>query len=111
MGQVFARFLSEPPARAKKGKTVVYISDTHGLHRDVVLPTGHILVHAGDFTRCGNVYDSIDFNDWLGELPHRHKIVVFGNHEQGSTRGKRFKTSMLTPLHTQGARPGCSPTR
>jgi Icc-related predicted phosphoesterase len=23
----------------------------------------------------------VDFNDWLGELPHRHKIVVPGNHE------------------------------
>jgi len=23
----------------------------------------------------------IDFNTWLGELPHRHKIVVPGNHE------------------------------
>jgi hypothetical protein len=22
-----------------------------------------------------------DFNEWLGELPHRHKIVVPGNHE------------------------------
>ena len=90
MGQVFARFLGiaqpEPPARAKKGMTVVCISDTHGLHRDVVVPTGDILVHAGDFTRFGNVDDAIDFNDWLGELSHKHKIVVFGNHEQGSTR-------------------------
>jgi hypothetical protein len=38
--------------------------------------------HAGDFTMFSESMKAVaDFNDWLGELPHRHKIVVPGNHE------------------------------
>ena len=28
-----------------------------------------------------SAYAILDFDDWLGELPHRHKVVVPGNHE------------------------------
>ena len=30
---------------------IVCISDTHGKTKDMVLPSGDVLVHAGDFTR------------------------------------------------------------
>jgi Icc-related predicted phosphoesterase len=40
-----------------------------------------ILIHAGDFTMFSESMDVAAFNDWLGELPHRYKIVVPGNHE------------------------------
>jgi Icc-related predicted phosphoesterase len=61
---------------------IVAISDTHQLHRDVDVPGGDILVHAGDFTMFSKSVSAIsDFNAWLGDLPHRHKIVVPGNHE------------------------------
>eukprot|EP00966_Prymnesium_polylepis_P008253 189873-Prymnesium_polylepis.1 len=29
----------------------------------------------------GRLADVEDFNAWLGEQPHAHKLVVFGNHE------------------------------
>ena len=29
--------------------------------------------------------DAEDFNAWLGELPHAHKVVVEGNHEYVNT--------------------------
>jgi predicted phosphohydrolase len=46
------------------------------------VPDGDIFIHAGDFTMFSKSMISIvDFNDWLGELPHRYKIVVPGNHE------------------------------
>ena len=60
------------------GIRVVCISDTHGRHRDCEIPNGDVLIHAGDFTRYGKRADADDFNKWLGELPHRHKIVVNG---------------------------------
>jgi Icc-related predicted phosphoesterase len=61
---------------------IVCISDTHELHREVDVPGGDILIHAGDFTMFSKSAVAIlDFNEWLGELPHRHKIVVPGNHE------------------------------
>src|SRR6202008_462510 len=40
------------------------------------------LIHAGDFTNFSRSQrEIVDFNTWLGELPHRHKVVVSGNHE------------------------------
>ena len=46
------------------------------------MPDGDVLIHAGDFTMFSESLEAVaDFNDWLGGLPHRHKIVVPGNHE------------------------------
>jgi Icc-related predicted phosphoesterase len=73
------------PLRTPKTGTalrLVLLSDTHELHREVDVPDGDIFIHAGDFTMFSESMKAVaDFNDWLGELPHRHKIVVPGNHE------------------------------
>jgi Icc-related predicted phosphoesterase len=74
------------PIRTSRSSTplrLVLLSDTHQLHRgEVEVPDGDILIHAGDFTMFSKSMNAIvDFNQWLGELPHRHKIVVPGNHE------------------------------
>jgi len=60
---------------------IVCISDTHSLHRDLSIPDGDILIHAGDLTRYGSFEDLYDFNKYLGSLPHSHKIVIAGNHD------------------------------
>jgi Icc-related predicted phosphoesterase len=60
---------------------IVCISDTHGWHRDLAVPDGDLLVHAGDITRKGELDTVADFERWLGELPHRHKVVICGNHD------------------------------
>jgi len=66
----------------KSSLQLVLLSDTHELHREVDVPPGDILIHAGDFTMFSRSLPAIiDFNDWLAELPHRYKIVVPGNHE------------------------------
>eukprot|EP00670_Eutreptiella_braarudii_P027067 CAMPEP_0174385614 /NCGR_PEP_ID=MMETSP0811_2-20130205/126720_1 /TAXON_ID=73025 ORGANISM="Eutreptiella gymnastica-like, Strain CCMP1594" /NCGR_SAMPLE_ID=MMETSP0811_2 /ASSEMBLY_ACC=CAM_ASM_000667 /LENGTH=227 /DNA_ID=CAMNT_0015539995 /DNA_START=17 /DNA_END=697 /DNA_ORIENTATION=+ len=67
-----------------EGPTIVCISDTHNEHQNLQVPDGDILIHAGDFTRFGRPEHLQDFNEWLGTLPHQHKIVVYGNHEQNS---------------------------
>jgi Icc-related predicted phosphoesterase len=62
--------------------TIVCIADTHELHRELALPDGDILIHAGDFTMFSKSAAAIlDFNEWLGELPHAYKLVIPGNHE------------------------------
>jgi len=62
--------------------TIVAMSDTHELHREIDVPFGDLLIHAGDFTMFSRSAAAIlDFNEWLGELPHRFKLVVPGNHE------------------------------
>jgi predicted phosphohydrolase len=69
-------------SRSNATLRLVLLSDTHQLHREVEIPDGDILIHAGDFTMFSQSMNAItDFNTWLGELPHRHKILTFGNHE------------------------------
>ena len=62
---------------------LVCISDTHSLHRQIPdIPDGDLLIHAGDSLGQGSLENVEEFNDWLGSLPHRHKIVIAGNHDR-----------------------------
>jgi predicted phosphodiesterase len=61
---------------------IVLVSDTHGLHRELTVPAGDLLIHAGDFTMSSKpdwIYHHFDI--WLGELPHRYKVCIPGNHD------------------------------
>jgi Calcineurin-like phosphoesterase len=62
---------------------IVVMSDTHALTRHLKfdVPDGDIFIHAGDFSACGSLSEIQEFNEWLGELPHKHKLVIAGNHE------------------------------
>ena len=60
---------------------VVALSDTHGKHRDVDVPDADLLIFAGDMSFSGDKDDIVSFNQWLGALPHRHKLVTAGNHD------------------------------
>ena len=61
---------------------ILHLSDTHGVHcrlRD--LPEADILVHSGDFTMSGSEAETLDFLEWVCDLPYRHKVLVAGNHD------------------------------
>lgn len=60
---------------------IVCISDTHDLHRNLSMPQGDILIHAGDITYFGASRVLHDFNEYMGSLPYSHKIVIAGNHD------------------------------
>ena len=61
---------------------VTCISDTHEQHRELSLPGGDLLIHAGDVTLFSARPSAVaDFNEWLGEQPYRYKVVVPGNHD------------------------------
>jgi Calcineurin-like phosphoesterase len=60
---------------------LIGISDTHTYHRQVKVPDGDVLIHAGDITFRGELDVFGDFANWLQELPHQHKLIIFGNHE------------------------------
>jgi len=65
----------------KKTMRIVCISDTHSAHAQFEIPSGDILLHAGDFSKRGKESEIIAFNEWLGTLPHKHKVVIAGNHD------------------------------
>lgn len=75
---------------------IVCISDTHSLHWRMTVPDGDILIHAGDLTNVGDIRDVYDFNDFLGELPHPHKIVIAGNHDFCFERDSQACREILT---------------
>lgn len=70
-------------APAVKVVRVVCLADTHDLQGQfrIDVPDGDILVHAGDLTNGGTFLELARSLGWLGTLPHRHKIVVAGNHD------------------------------
>lgn len=61
---------------------LVCISDTHGLHDQVTLPPGDVLVHAGDFTNEGELEDVRAFLDWFGGVgSFGWRVLIAGNHD------------------------------
>jgi Calcineurin-like phosphoesterase len=64
---------ASPPVR------IVCISDTH--NKRPVVPLGDILIHAGDLTDNGSFEEVQNGLTWLSSLPHKHKILVAGNHD------------------------------
>lgn len=60
---------------------IIAISDTHEQHSKIMIPSGDVLVHAGDFTYTGKIPAVVGFADWIESQPHVHKIVISGNHE------------------------------
>jgi Icc-related predicted phosphoesterase len=75
---------------------IVAISDTHTRHQQISIPKGDILIHAGDFTEKGSLNDVEKFNTFLGTLPHRHKIVIAGNHDFCFERDPQRARACLT---------------
>lgn len=65
---------------------LILISDTHNMHELLTgkfeLPKGNILIHAGDITMAGDLDPILNFNEWLGTLSYKHKIVIAGNHDK-----------------------------
>ena len=71
-------------AKAEDMIRVVTISDTH--EKEIALkpedvPEGDVLVHSGDVTLKGKPNAFAQFREWMGQLPHKHKLVIAGNHD------------------------------
>ena len=74
---------------------IVAIADTHSQHDDIVIPDGDVLVHAGDSTYQGTINEIASFNTWLGKLPHKHKVVIAGNHDWLFERNPTLAKEMM----------------
>ncbi|HEY9785873.1 MAG TPA: metallophosphatase domain-containing protein [Candidatus Obscuribacterales bacterium] len=60
---------------------IVIISDTHNKLSQISIPEGDLLIHCGDFCGHGTIDEVARFSEQLAELPHRHKVVIAGNHD------------------------------
>ncbi len=61
---------------------LIFISDTHGCHRELDLPPCDLIIHAGDICNKGNIKHVSDFISWYEELDIEHKIFIQGNHDR-----------------------------
>ena len=74
----------------------VMFSDTHG-YNDIPIPDGDVLIFAGDLSHGrGSLLDVDRFNKRLGELPHKHKLVIAGNHDFSFDKHKDLSKWVLT---------------
>src|SRR5687768_11682443 len=61
--------------------SIVAMADTHGFHARLKVPDADVLIHAGDLTGRGTRRQVEEALAWLKSLPHRHKLLVAGNHD------------------------------
>jgi predicted phosphodiesterase len=78
---------------------IVAIADTHLFHDDLAVPDGDVLIHAGDMCRSGALAELEVAATWLARLPHRHKIVVAGNHDRALEREPDGARALLAGMH------------
>ncbi|TVY78297.1 putative rhamnogalacturonate lyase C [Lachnellula suecica] len=112
-----------PTSDHKNRICIICISDTHNAKPS--LPDGDILLHAGDLSQYGT-FDEIQAQlDWLNAQPHKHKIIIAGNHDltldeafvkahpdreldkPGKSRGD-FRWGDITYLHNSSVEVKCA---
>jgi Icc-related predicted phosphoesterase len=83
------------------------ISDTHSYHRRINVPDADVMISCGDFSWRGELDILEDFAQWMGEHPHKKKIVVLGNHDTFENRNQDlpklvFEKHGVILLHNSG---------
>lgn len=76
---------------------IVAISDTHTRHKQIVVPPGDILIHAGDFSGRGDLWEANNFFEWFSKLPHKHKICIAGNHDRAFEMYSKDARALVPP--------------
>lgn len=74
---------------------IIAISDSHNKHGYIELPTGDILVHAGDVTMLGSLEEFARFANWWNGLDYQYKVIVAGNHDKIFATNRYVAESML----------------
>jgi predicted phosphohydrolase len=75
---------------------IVAVADTHTEQRHLgAIPDGDVFVHAGDLCLRGKLEELQPAVEWLRSLPHRHKVLVAGNHDWSFVREREVALAML----------------
>jgi len=59
---------------------LVCISDLHSYYLGSI-PDGDVLIIAGDICSNGNRLEIVNYDDFFGDLPHPHTLIIAGNHD------------------------------
>ena len=75
----------------------VAIADTHGRHKGLIMPSGDMLIHAGDISMKGEEDEIVDFLTWFDEQNFKHKVLIAGNHDFYFEREAQEQIEKLLP--------------
>ncbi|MBL4686104.1 MAG: metallophosphatase domain-containing protein [Nannocystaceae bacterium] len=76
---------------------LVCVADTHLYESGFEIPDGDVFIHAGDLLRRGTLEELAPAAEWIRGLPHRHKVVVAGNHDWCFVRDPQHARAALGP--------------
>jgi predicted phosphohydrolase len=77
-------------------RQIFAFADTHGRHRQTVVPGGvETVVFAGDACEAGDMIQLNDFFDWFSALPVKNKLFVPGNHDMPFEFAPELAESMI----------------
>jgi Icc-related predicted phosphoesterase len=78
---------------------ILFISDTHGKHkwleRTHKFPMADMIIHAGDVTMVGDIWEIEPFLQWYSGLTYEYKIFIAGNHDYGFETNRHTVRSMI----------------
>lgn len=77
---------------------IVFLSDTHNKLSRVKVPDGDLLIHCGDFCGRGTIEEVKHFNEEMNKLPHKHKVVIAGNHDWPFLNQPQLARSILSNM-------------
>ena len=87
---------------------IVAVADTHTFEADLdSLPEGDVFIHAGDMVRAGTLDEMAPVAGWIRSLPHRHKIIVAGNHDWCFLRDRAAAVALFGDSVTYLQDEGC----
>lgn len=84
---------------ARKVTTIICIADTHNKYDGLEIPDGDILIHAGDMTMEGTEPEIREFARFFEALPHKHKVLIAGNHDFLFENEPKRAEKLLPPCH------------
>ncbi|MEO7732140.1 MAG: metallophosphoesterase, partial [Kofleriaceae bacterium] len=78
---------------------IVAVADTHLFHDELSVPDGDVFIHAGDMCQSGDLAELRIAARWISGLPHRHKVIVAGNHDWAFAREPGAARAMFPGAH------------
>lgn len=78
------------------------ISDSHTYHDTIKIPEIETLIHCGDISSYGEIWEVNNFLKWFGNLKVKNKIFICGNHEVVVGRlGSNYVTQMVNDYNNE----------
>lgn len=74
---------------------IVFFSDPHGKHHEMILPEADMAICCGDISGRGAKFEVQDFLEWFAGQPHKHKVMIAGNHDFWFEPGNPRNTTLM----------------